>query len=152
MINRPECTFNMTGLESTHPDVIFNNFQDGFHVARRSSRSWVGLSTDLMIEQVHVRIMKTNGGLTRGRGVTVHQKIVWSLSVSAYAEVNREKIRHTVPENPMIDKKMINILSVRILCHFINHMVDTEIIHLFLIPVKNISSHCLTVAILILMR
>ena len=33
------------------------------HVARRSDRAWTGLSTDLMIELVLMRSLKTSGGL-----------------------------------------------------------------------------------------
>ena len=33
-------------------------------------RTWAGLSTDLMIEQVMMRSLKASGGITRGRGMT----------------------------------------------------------------------------------
>ena len=60
---------SMYKLETTHP-VIFNNFKDnGLHVIRRSDTYWSGLSSDLIIEQVLMRSMKTSGGLTRGRGM-----------------------------------------------------------------------------------
>ena len=32
--------------------VVHQHFVEGLHVARRSDRAWVGLSTDLMLEQV----------------------------------------------------------------------------------------------------
>ena len=35
----------------------------------RSDRYWAGFSTDLVIEQVLMRSIKTTGGLTRGRGI-----------------------------------------------------------------------------------
>ena len=56
---------------------------------RRSDRYWAGLSSDLVIEQVLMRSMKTNGGLTRGRGMGEQQRLVWLLSMPACAEVNR---------------------------------------------------------------
>ena len=59
----------MTRLSNTHPDV-FKHFSQGLHVVRRSDRLWAGLSSDLVIEQVLMRSMKTSGGLTRGRGMT----------------------------------------------------------------------------------
>ena len=57
-------------------------------VIRRSDCYWAGLSSDLVIEQVLMRSMKTNGGLTRGRGMTEQQRLI-SLSMPACGEVNR---------------------------------------------------------------
>ena len=59
----------MTDLPNQHPDV-YQSFLSGFHVVRRSDRLWAGLPTDLIIEQVLMRSLKTSGGLTRGRGMT----------------------------------------------------------------------------------
>jgi len=78
----------MSSLQNDHPDV-YQHFQDGLHVIRRSDPYWAGLSSDLVIEQVLMRSMKTNGGLTRGRGMTEQQRLVWLLSMPACAEVNR---------------------------------------------------------------
>ena len=50
---------------------------------------WAGLSSDLIIEQVLMRSMKTSGGLTRGRGMSEQQRILWLLSMPACAEVNK---------------------------------------------------------------
>ena len=55
---------------------------------RRSNRPWAGLSSDLVIEQVLMRSLKTSGGLTRGRGMTENQHLLWLLSEPACAEVN----------------------------------------------------------------
>ena len=38
----------MEDLKDKHPDV-YQQFQDGLHVVRRSDRYWAGLSTDLVI-------------------------------------------------------------------------------------------------------
>jgi len=78
----------MSNLQNNHPEV-YRHFQDGLHVIRRSDRYWAGLSSDLVIEQVLMRSMKTNGGLTRGRGMGEQQRLVWLLSMPACAEVNR---------------------------------------------------------------
>ncbi len=40
----------MSQLEEQHPD-IYQQFQEGLHVVRRSDRLWAGLSTDLVIEE-----------------------------------------------------------------------------------------------------
>ena len=57
----------MEHLSEEHPD-IHKEFMYGYHVLRRSDRYWAGLSTDLVIEQVLMRSVKTSGGLIRGRG------------------------------------------------------------------------------------
>ena len=77
----------METLQNQHPDV-YQHFVDGFHVGRRSDRYWAGLSEDLLIEQVLMRSLKTTGGLTRGRGMTETQRLVWLLSSKACSEVN----------------------------------------------------------------
>lgn len=77
----------MNDLQKKHPEV-YNSFQDGLHVVRRSDRYWAGLSTDLVIEQVFMRSVKTCGGLTRGRGMSETQPLVWLLSMPACADVN----------------------------------------------------------------
>lgn len=67
---------------------MYTSFQDGLHVVRRSDRYWAGLSTDLAIEQVLMRSVKTCGGLTRGRGMSESQRLIWLLSMLACADVN----------------------------------------------------------------
>lgn len=77
----------MGELPNEHPEV-YNKFVHGLHVVRQSDRFWAGLSTDLIIEQVLMRSLKTSGGLTRGRGMTETQRLVWVMSSPASAEVN----------------------------------------------------------------
>ena len=71
------------------PVNVHRDFVSGFHVVRRSDRLWAGLSTDLVIEQVLMRSLKTSGGQTRGRGMTEQQRLIWLLSMPACAETNR---------------------------------------------------------------
>lgn len=78
---------HMTKLPETSPEV-HRHFSQGLHVVRRSDRLWAGLSADLVIEQVLMRSMKTSGGLTRGRGMTEVQRVVWLLSHPLCSEVN----------------------------------------------------------------
>ena len=80
---------SMANLPNDHP-VVHQHFVEGLqHVARRNDRAWTGLSTDLTIEQVLMRSMKTSGGLTRDRGMTEQQILTWLLAMPACAEVNR---------------------------------------------------------------
>ena len=55
----------MSNLQGEHPDV-YQHFKEGLQVVRRRDRQWGGLSSDLVIEQVLMRSLKTSGGLTRG--------------------------------------------------------------------------------------
>lgn len=45
---------------------------------RRTKKFWCGVCSDMMIEQVLMRSMKSYGGLTRGRGVTVSVLTRWT--------------------------------------------------------------------------
>ena len=49
----------------------------GFHAVRRSNRYWAGLWTGLVINQVMMRSIKSQGGLTRGRGITESVCLQW---------------------------------------------------------------------------
>ncbi|KAJ8890708.1 hypothetical protein PR048_010217 [Dryococelus australis] len=58
----------------------------GCHVVHRSDRPWSGLGCDLVIEQVLMRSIKTNGGLTRGSGLSESVRAQWVLSMPACCE------------------------------------------------------------------
>lgn len=77
----------MLKLPEIHPDV-YQKFKEGYHVVRHTDRYWAGLFTDLIIEQVLMRSAKTHGGLTRGRGMTEMQRLVWILSMPACTSMN----------------------------------------------------------------
>ncbi|KAL8624972.1 hypothetical protein ACOMHN_039859 [Nucella lapillus] len=70
----------MQKLKDRHP-AVHDAFMQGHHVLRRSDRYWAGLSTDLVIEQVLMRSVKSAGGLTRGRGMADSQRTQWLLSM-----------------------------------------------------------------------
>ena len=55
----------MHNLKAEHPKVQ-KRFEVGFPVIQRIDRLWLGLSPDLIIEQVLLRSLKTSGGLTGG--------------------------------------------------------------------------------------
>ena len=62
-------------------------FEHGFHSVRRSDRYWAGLSTDLVIEQVMMRSIKSRGRLTRGRGFTEAVRLMWVYSMHSCVQV-----------------------------------------------------------------
>ena len=70
------------------PEASWIVFSEGLHVVRRSDKFWAGLSTDLFIEQVLMRSLKTSGGLTRGRGMFETQRTTWLFSRPSCSAVN----------------------------------------------------------------
>ena len=74
----------LVSLTDAYPDFV-----SGFHVVRRSDRQWTALSTDLVIKQVLIRSLKTSEGLTRRRGMTKEQRLIWLLSMPACAETDQ---------------------------------------------------------------
>ena len=80
----------MLSLEQDYPDV-HRNFAQGFHVARRSSRAWAGLSTDLMLEheeyedQRRVNKRKRNDRATAVDVAFVHASLFGEEQIDARA-------------------------------------------------------------------
>ena len=67
----------MLELPKDHPE-IYTSFKDhGYHAIRRSERYWAGLWSDLVIEQVMMRSVKSRGGLTRGREFNESIRHLW---------------------------------------------------------------------------
>ena len=78
----------MRELPTDHPWLYHCFTEEGFHTVRRSSRHWAGLWTDLIIEQVIMRSIKSRGGLTRGRGVAETVRLQWIYSMHKCAGVH----------------------------------------------------------------
>ena len=52
---------NMFTLESDNI-AVFHKFVNGFHVIRHTDQHWAGLGSDLLIEQMLMRPLKSTGG------------------------------------------------------------------------------------------
>ena len=76
---------NMKDLETRNP-VVFQKFQEGFHVIRRTNKFWAGLGADLVIEQTLMKSLKSAGGLTRGSHMTEEQRALWTMSSPVSSE------------------------------------------------------------------
>jgi len=76
----------MTDLPNTHPWLHQQFMAGGFHSIRRSDRFWAGLSTDLTIEQVMMRSIKSRGGLTHGRGMS--ERLMWVSCINNFGMVH----------------------------------------------------------------
>ena len=75
----------------------------GFHTVCRSGRYWAGLWTDLVIEQVMMRSIKSRGGLTRGRGITKSVCLRWILSMHKCAGIHEAMTMMTDMKTMMTD-------------------------------------------------
>lgn len=60
----------MISLSETLPLDEYQRFLQYFSIRRTSEKFWSGVWTDMSIEQVLMRALKAQGGLTRGRGLT----------------------------------------------------------------------------------
>ena len=78
----------MRTLSQTHP-LLHKEFMDGNHSVKRSAKCWRGLWTDLAIEQMYMRDIKSAGGLTRGRGMQESTRLLWVLSLNSCAIIEK---------------------------------------------------------------
>ncbi|KAJ8889210.1 hypothetical protein PR048_008708 [Dryococelus australis] len=74
---------DMLKLPSDKPSV-YELFQKGQFVVRRSDRFWAGIGSDLVIEQELMCSIKIWDGLTRGSGLTEIQQAIWLNSMPVF--------------------------------------------------------------------
>ena len=80
---------DMLNLEEKNP-TVYQEFSSGNLFVRRSDRFWGALPTDLVIEQVLMRALKSKSGLTHGRGMDETQRTRWLLTMPDYARISTE--------------------------------------------------------------
>lgn len=88
---------NKRTLNVDHPDV-YQKFMSEHHVIRRTQKYWSGLSTDLTIERVLMRSIKSTWGLTRGRGLSENLRLQRLLSMPACLHMNTAMQHITIVE------------------------------------------------------
>ena len=76
----------MRELQQTDP-WLFEKFTEGYHAVRQSDQFWSGLWSDLVIEQILMRSIKTRGGLIRGCGMSESVRHLWVLILNAFASI-----------------------------------------------------------------
>ena len=78
----------MFELPSNYPS-IYNFFKEnGYHTIRRSNRYWPGFWSDLVIEQVMMKSIKSRAGRTRGRGMNERVRHQWVHTNHACAAIH----------------------------------------------------------------
>ena len=77
----------MSALKHSYP-YLYHQFKNGNHAVRRSQRYWAGLWSDLVIEQTLMRSIKSQGGLTRGKGMKANVRHLWVSSLHYTAGVH----------------------------------------------------------------
>lgn len=93
----------MRELPNDHPWLYSCFIEQGFHTVRRTDIYWTGLWTDLVIEQVMMRSIKSRVGLTRGGGVTASVRLQWICSMHKCAGIHDAmtivtKLKHRTSE------------------------------------------------------
>ena len=68
-----------------HTPRCLQEFQEVYHVTRRSTQYWDDLSNDLVIEHTLNKSFKSTGGLTHGNKMTEEQR---NMSFSVMCEIN----------------------------------------------------------------
>ena len=68
---------------SMAPDEYDRFTSRGLFTVRQFDKYWCGMWTDMTIEQVLIRSLKTSGGLTRGRGISPSTKWVHSMHAAS---------------------------------------------------------------------
>lgn len=63
--------------------------QKGYFTIRRSDKFWSGVWSDMTIEQTLMRLMKSKGGLTQGRGFTDSSLTKWVLGMPIMNQVTQ---------------------------------------------------------------
>ena len=79
---------SMGELPEKHPWLHQCFLEKGYHTIRRSDRYWAGLWSDLIIEQVLMRTLKSRGGLSRGRGMSDSVIVMWIYSMHRLAGIH----------------------------------------------------------------
>lgn len=86
---------DMLDLEKHMKSNEYLMFTGGNFTIRRSDKFWSGLWTDLTIEQVLMRSMKSQGGLTHGRGISSSVLARWSIGMVSMLNICEEVERFT---------------------------------------------------------
>lgn len=76
----------MLDFSQTHPWLNEQLSKNSMHSVR-SERYWAGLSTDLVIEQVMMKSIKSSGGLTHGQGMSESVRLIWVKTMHHCASV-----------------------------------------------------------------
>jgi len=77
----------MLDMPGKHPGLHMK-FSVGHHSVRMSDRLWSGLSTDLLIEQVMTKTIKSPGSFMHGRRITQSVHCLWVHSLHECASVH----------------------------------------------------------------
>uniref|UniRef100_A0A1B6EQB8 Uncharacterized protein n=1 Tax=Cuerna arida TaxID=1464854 RepID=A0A1B6EQB8_9HEMI len=81
----------MTTLkERMLPDEYEKFTSQGFFTIRRTDKFWSGTWTDMTIEQSLMKLMKSRGGVTHGRGVSESVLAMWTLGMVATQNICEE--------------------------------------------------------------
>ena len=81
---------DMMDLQKMNEKLYDQLIESGLFFIRRSNRYWAGLASDLVIEQVLMKSIKSSGGLTHGRGMDETQRTRWLQAMPIFAQISDE--------------------------------------------------------------
>ena len=67
---------------------LYNQFMAGDYTAERNQKSWAVISTYLCIEQTLMKLIKSIGGFTHGRGLSDAVRQLWVASLNHAASIH----------------------------------------------------------------
>ena len=101
----------MINRKHDYPWLHVQFTEHGYHSVWRTSKSWAGLWTDLVIEQTMMRSVKSMGGLTRGHGMIQSVRDLWvSSTLHSCCEV-RPSMRETTGTACLISEQDVELGS-----------------------------------------
>lgn len=82
---------DMQDLKSRLTTLDYERFvTNGYFTIRRSNKFWSGIWSDMTIEQTLMRSMKSNGGLTHGRGITESTMKKWITTMTTMIDISQQ--------------------------------------------------------------
>jgi len=82
---------DMQELKSKLSNLDYKRFvTKGYFTIRRSDKFWSGIWSDMTIKQTLMRSMKSNGGLTHGRGITACTMTKWINSMTTMIDISQQ--------------------------------------------------------------
>ena len=109
-------------LPSNYPSIHKSFKENGYHTIRRSNRYWARLCSDLVIEQVMMKPIKSRGRLTRGREITeslrhhrVHTNHVCGAFYNAITKITNLSLLSSEQHRDGKDKERTRLLTSHLL-------------------------------------
>ena len=112
---------SMDALPEQHP-WLHQCFQEkGYHAVKRNEKYWAGLWSELVIEQLPMRLIKSRGGLSRERGIDENTITMWIHSVhhlvgirsSLTGQIHETNEQHVQQRESRIKQDLVDLATLQ---------------------------------------